>query len=113
MTVFLIQKKEKWLFLIPIGNRNKKKIRSYGHKKIVNQIKKQELEERDRLFYVAMTRAKESLAFLLPSQKIEKPSWLNQTSFFKSFVDIIYTDNNSDKGIKQWSLKEGLYQKEN
>ncbi len=110
--VFDIQKR-KMAFSVPVGNRNKKKIRSYGHKKIVNQIKRQELEERDRLFYVAMTRAKESLTFLLPSKKIEKSSWLHNISFFKTFVDVTYKDNNPKRGIQVWSLKEDFYRRDN
>ncbi len=100
-------------FAVPIGNRKKRKIKNYGHKKIENEIKRQELDERDRLFYVAMTRAKESLALLLPSMEIKKPSWLNKTSFFRPYADITYKDGNPDKSIQTWSLKEKIYQKNN
>lgn len=58
-----------------------KRIKSSFHKKIREQQKKMELQEFDRLLYVALTRAKETLT-LIGAGKPEKNSWPERFSFF-------------------------------
>ncbi|MDE0119938.1 MAG: UvrD-helicase domain-containing protein [Bdellovibrionales bacterium] len=58
-----------------------KRIKSSAHKKIQEKHKENELKEFDRLLYVAMTRAKETLS-LIGLEKPEKNSWAERFSFF-------------------------------
>ena len=58
-----------------------KRIKSSVHKKIQEKHKENELQEFDRLLYVAMTRTKETLT-LIGSGKPEKNSWPDRFPFF-------------------------------
>ena len=78
--------KQKMAFAVPLGGRDKPKIKSYGHE-IYNKSKEEEkLLEKERFFYVAMTRAKQSLALFFPNSPPEQNSWLSRVSFFKEFT---------------------------
>ena len=58
-----------------------KRIESLFHKKVKEQEREQELEEFDRLLYVAMTRAQNTLT-LIGAGKPEKDSWPRRFSYF-------------------------------
>ena len=107
--------KQKMSFAVPIGGRDNLKIRSYGHK-VYNKSKEEEkLLERERLFYVAMTRAKQNLAFFIPNFVPEQNSWLDRVDFFKkAFVSknncsLLEQKYNEKNKIKLWRLNEGHY----
>ena len=91
-------------FSVPLGSRDKKKIKSYGHK-IYNSLKRNEkIKETDHVFYVAMTRAEKSLALFIPEKRMpRKNSWLSRVSYFNKI------DNLLNKGEKFWSLNTGTY----
>jgi len=94
-------KRKKIACSIPIGHRSKKKIKSYGHKVIMDHSKKQEQEESQRLFYVAMTRAKETLACMLPCKITDTNLVLFANKFFE------FAKRNSKGHIIDW--EEGVY----
>ena len=106
MTVF-DKKRNKMAVAVPIGGREKKKIRSYGHE-IYNQIQNQiKISEAERLYYVAMTRAKESLAVFLPHGDLpKKNSWLREVDYFSKIKGLLQRDEKS----KTWILNPGVYQ---
>ena len=93
-------KLQKMAFAVPIGGRNKKTVKSYGQKRINQDNKDCVLGERDRLFYVAFTRAQESLTILLPSEKIGSTSWITKQTFFNKFQE----------DSKNFILKEGKHE---
>ena len=62
-----------------------KRIKSSFHKKIRKEQQNIEIQEFDRLLYVAMTRAKETLT-LIGSGKPEKNSWPSRFPFFSSLT---------------------------
>jgi len=105
--------RKKMSFSVPIGGRNKKKQKNYGHKLFSALKKNEELEEHKRLFYVAMTRAKESLVLFIPHGKSpEKNSWLNSMeSYLKKIKGLIQITKDKDK-IVTWNLKSGQYEQE-
>ena len=113
----MIRKEEEWLFSVPVGGRGGSKIKSYGHIVCNDSRKKEILLEKERLFYVAMTRAKESLALFIPNSPPEQNSWLDRASFFeKQFVSgdnkILLEKQCDEKNIgklKSWKLNEGIY----
>ena len=79
---YFINEKEtgKWTLSVKLEEEDKR-IKSSFHKKIREEQKKSELEEFDRLLYVALTRAKETLT-LIGSKKPGKNSWLKRYPFF-------------------------------
>lgn len=97
--------KNKMAFSVPDGERNQKKIKCHGHRKINKKENERRIEETDRLLYVAMTRAKNSLALLVPEDKPVKNPWFERFTFFEQFREI--------KEDGSWKIKEGLYKKEN
>ena len=111
-------KRQKMTFASPIGGRSESKIKSFGHS-VFNKSKDFEKSlERDRLFYVAMTRAKKSLSLFIPTgPKPEKNSWLERAieSFFKKQEDFYFTKtiNLESKAKIVWDLKEGIFHKKN
>ena len=74
------QETDKWTLSVK-SEIEDKRIKSSAHKKIQEKHKENELKEFDRLLYVAMTRAKETLS-LIGSGKPEKNSWADRFSFF-------------------------------
>ena len=109
-------KKQKMAFACPIEGRNESKIKSFGHS-VFNKSKDfQKSLERDRLFYVAMTRAKKSLSLFIPTgPKPEKNSWLERAieSFFNKQEDFYSTQTISlnSKPKILWDLKKGVFPK--
>ena len=97
--------RNKITFSVPDGERNQTKIKCHGHKKINDTQKKKKIEEMDRLLYVAMTRARNSLALLVPEEKPLKNSWFERFDFFKNFL------KPEEDGL--WKIKGGLYKREN
>ena len=109
--------KGKMAFAVPIGGRDKKKAQSYAHKVYIKRQQKENLLEKDRLFYVAMTRAKQSLALFIPNTVPQKNSWLDRVCFFKEFsinqpspllLEEQYDEKDETK-LKSWKLNEGFY----
>ncbi len=79
---YFIKEKEtgKWT-LSAKWEKEDRRIKSSFHKKIREQKKEMELQEFDRLLYVALTRAKETLT-LIGAGKPEKNSWPDRFPFF-------------------------------
>ena len=109
--------KHKMAFAVPIGGRDKKTVKSYGHKIYNKSREKENMLERERLFYVAMTRAKQSLALFIPHSPPERNSWLDTVCFFKEFavsngccplLEEKYDEKNKNK-LKSWRLNKGHY----
>ena len=74
---------KKWSF--PIYNEQKESFYPVDHSNYKETLKQKQNKEQDRLFYVAVTRAKKTLSFLFSSDKMTKsPSWLNQFSYFEN-----------------------------
>ncbi len=105
--------REKAVFSVPVGGRDRSKVKSFGHKIALWNKKKEELFERDRLFYVAMTRAKNSLAFFVPNNFPEKNSWLADIAFFEKFSKgkppLLEKISNPKKELRLWRLNKGIY----
>ena len=95
--------RQKMAFACPIGGRSEDKIKSFGHALYNTEKNFQKTLERDRLFYVAMTRAKKSLAMFVP-KKAEKNSWLLRVeeNFFKKKDFYSFNKNGLD-------LKSGTF----
>ena len=105
----------KMLFSVPFGGRDGKKVKPYPGKLLNKTSEKALLEEKERLFYVALTRAKSGAALFVPQAVPQTNSPLANMDFFrKNFV--------SDKGLSlleeeydeknrpaAWHLNEGLY----
>ena len=105
---------KKAAFSIPEGRRDSQKKKSYGHEMYNKSWQEKTLEEKDRLYYVAMTRAKQSLAVFIPNTVPDKNSWLSRQRFFKDFsVSGRALLSINDGGIKQkmtsWRLNPGHY----
>ena len=103
------EKRKKASFAVPIGGRNKKKVKSFGHKFHLKAQDQEKLLERDRLLYVAMTRARQSLAFFIPNSPPKKNSWLSRISFFDKFPGLIEKNCDEKNKLLSWKLKEGDY----
>ena len=103
------RKRNKMAVAVPIGGREKKKIRSYGHELYNHSQSKVKVLEAERLYYVAMTRAKDSLAVFLPHGcPPKKNSWLKEAGYFSQVKGLLQTDENS----KTWMLNSGLYKQD-
>ncbi|MCZ0932212.1 MAG: UvrD-helicase domain-containing protein, partial [Oligoflexia bacterium] len=102
--------RQKMAVAVPIGGREKKKVKSYGHD-LYNQVQNQiAISEKERLYYVAMTRAKESLAVFLPHIKAPvKNSWLKGVNYFSKVKGLLKKDDSS----KTWTIHQGVYQQDN
>ena len=81
---YFINEKETGNWTVSVRSRiEDKRIKSSFHKKIQEEQKNIELQEFDRLLYVALTRAKETLT-LIGSGKPEKNSWPTRFPFFSN-----------------------------
>ncbi len=115
------EKRGKMAFAVPIEGRDKTKIKSYGHRMNIENKKKEQLLEQERVFYVAMTRAKQSLALFIPNVPPVKNSWLSRVHFFDNFPtqesDQILLEKQYDEKKKEklisWKLNEGFYKTNN
>ena len=98
--------RNKMAFAVPIGGREKKKLRAYGHE-IYNKSQSQvTISEKHRLYYVAMTRAKDSLAVFIPhGTQAKKNSWLKGVDYFHKIEGLLQ----EDKASKIWELNSGVY----
>lgn len=110
------KEKKKMAFKVPEGRRHSSKITSYGHK-VANKLETEEIfKEKDRLYYVAMTRAKESLALFIPNSKPQKNSWLSRPHF-DSFLNKFSNSENipidEKNKISSWKLNPDNYKREN
>ena len=105
--------KQKMTFSVPIEGRDRLKIKSYGHEIYNKGKEKEKLLEKDRLFYVAMTRAKQSLSLFVPNSVPEKNSWLKEISFFEKSIlsdsKKLLLDKEDKEKITSWKLNEGIY----
>ena len=96
--------RKKMSFSVPLGARDKKKIKTYGHKTYSFFKRRDRIQEKDHLFYVAMTRAEQSLALFIPEgKKPEKNSWLSHVNYFKKVKKLMKEEED------QWSLNSGVY----
>ena len=67
--------------------------------------KKDRIQEKDNLFYVAMTRAEQSLALFIPQgKKPQKNSWLSRVDYFKKIENLIQSEEKD-----QWYFNSGTY----
>ena len=71
-------------FSAPFKGRDQKKIKTYIQKRHREKEKRQEIKERDRLLYVALTRAKETVTFMIPTRKPVKDSWFERFDFLRN-----------------------------
>ena len=101
--------RNKMAVAVPVGGREKSKVKCYGHY-LFNQTQNQiSISEKDRLYYVAMTRAQESLAVFLPHIKSpEKNSWLKGIDYFSKVKNLLQQNQAS----KTWKLNSGVYEKD-
>ena len=86
---FIHPEKKRWAFLIQDENGNSLGPIEKSDWRI--EESKKEVQELDRLFYTAVTRAKKSIAFIGPFETLEKaPSldktWLGRFDYFKSIA---------------------------
>lgn len=118
-SVIYNEERQQMDFAVPIGGRDKKQVKSYTHKLYNKQKALDSLEEKNRVFYVAMTRAEESLAVFIPNIPPEKNSWLKGVSFFErlcvkseeskqNLLEKKFDPKNA-KRIQLWRLNEGFY----
>lgn len=72
-----------------------------------NEYLLEEISEKIRLFYVALTRAKEKMIFILPNniKKSDKTFNLDERKNYRSFADIIYSLN---ENLEEYSEKIDL-----
>ena len=70
-------------FSIPLEGRDQKSVKCYAQKKYMENKKHQEIKEKDRLLYVALTRAKETVTLMIPLSKPPKHSWFERFPFFR------------------------------
>ena len=77
---YFASNKKKWALAVK-SEEEDKRIKSLFHKKMREEQKKAEIQEFDRLLYVALTRAKETVT-LIGSEKPEKYSWPERFPFF-------------------------------
>jgi len=104
------ERKKKIACKVPEEHRDGSKIKSFGHAIYDFRKKKESMEEKDRLFYVAMTRAQQSLTMFLPNSiKPERNSWLIRQNFFKKFLisKNPSLEKNSNKTL--WYFREKDY----
>lgn len=80
---FLDQEKGRMAFAVPLNGRDQKKIKCYGHKRYLENKKHQEIEETDRLLYVALTRAEDTVTIMAPSSK-SADTWFERFNFFRN-----------------------------
>ena len=97
------EERGKSAFSVPLeteGRRGSKK-KSYGHQQFNKKRNNQEKEESDRQLYTAVTRAKKSLAFLVPDEWKNPPPWFKR---FRFFEETFYN--------KEGKLAEGFFERE-
>ena len=70
-------------FAIPLEGRDQKSVKCYAQKKYIESKNYQEIKEKDRLLYVALTRAKETVTLMVPLSKPPKDSWFERFPFFR------------------------------
>lgn len=75
-------------FSIPLKGREQKSVKCYAHKKYADNKKDQEMEEKDRLLYVALTRAEETVTLMVPAKKPSANSWFERFNFFRELENI-------------------------
>ena len=83
------QRQAQWSLAIPFGDEDKS-THTVAGLKILETLHRRELEEADRVLYVALTRAKKTVSLFF-NEKIEKGSWMSRI---------------------QWDLQEGGHTKE-
>ncbi len=113
----IISDGKKMAFSVPMGGRDSAKVKSYAHKIYNKKQAWERLLEKERLLYVAMTRAKQSLTLFIPNMPPQKNSWLSEVKFFKEFsvsegkAPLLEErlDEKDQTKIKSWRLNEGLY----
>ena len=75
-------------FSVPLNGRDQKKVKCYGHKRYVENKKYQEIEEKDRLLYVALTRAEDTATIMAPSSKPAAHTWFERFDFFRQLKSL-------------------------
>ena len=73
-------------FSVPLNGRDQKKIRCYGQQRLAEKKESQEMRETDRLLYVALTRAEETVTLMVPF-KPPTHSWFKRFEFFRRLQD--------------------------
>ena len=113
--------RKKMVFAVPIGGRDNPKVKCYAHKIYNKKQGWKNLLEKERLFYVAMTRAKQSLALFIPNSVPQRNSWLDSVQFFKEvsipegaspLLEVQYDKKDQTK-LKSWKLNDGKYETQN
>ena len=78
------KKKGLMAFSIPLTERDQKSVKCYAQKKYAENKKYQEIEEKDRLLYVALTRAEDMVTLMVPSSKPPAHTWFQRFDFFRT-----------------------------
>ena len=77
------REKKLMAFSIPLKGRDQKSVKCYTQKKYAENRKHQEIKEKDRLLYVALTRAEKTATLMVPLSKPPKHSWFERFNFFR------------------------------
>ena len=109
--------RQKIAFAVPMGGRDNPKVKCYAHKIYNKKQGWEKLLEKERLFYVAMTRAEHSLTLFIPNSVPQRNSWLDSIQFFKEFsapdealpLLAVQYDKKDQTKLKSWRLNEGQY----
>ncbi|MCY4512933.1 MAG: UvrD-helicase domain-containing protein, partial [Bdellovibrionales bacterium] len=91
-------------FSVPLNGREQKSVKCYAHKKYAENKKQQEAEEKDRLLYVALTRAEETVTIMAPAKKPSANSWFQRFGFFRE-LENIPLKKNSKKALENKSIE--------
>ncbi|MCY4321917.1 MAG: UvrD-helicase domain-containing protein [Bdellovibrionaceae bacterium] len=104
--VIFDRSRNKMTAVVPIGGREKTKVKCFGHEIYKNSKDQIKVSEKERLYYVAMTRAKNSLALFIPHNKEpRKNSWLKGLDYFYRISGLLEHKASS----KIWKLNSGIY----
>lgn len=87
---FFVNSEKQFSFPLAVGNEDKR-LMNLSAKNYLNEFQNKELEEHDRLLYVALTRAKECIYMSWSLKKLENYSWAKRI---------------------QWNLSEGVHKTE-
>lgn len=108
-------------FSIPLTGRDQKSVKCYAQKKYAENKKHQEIEEKDRLLYVALTRAEDTVTLMVPSSTPPAHTWFQRFDFFRELENtpwaekqkeaIVGTDKKKKppSSILDFSVKTGLH----
>ena len=107
----------KMAFAVPLESRGGRKIKPYPCQLMNKSFEQALLEEKTRLFYVALTRAQESLALFVPQSAPKTNSPLDDMKFFQKDIpsdkglNLLEKQYDEKDNLASWRLNEGFYQR--